>query len=386
MPAEVPRHRSRASVFALLIGLGLTAFTTYLVWSLATFREQTHFDTEVRQVENNLRERIETYLALLRGTAGFVAGTGKFDRAQFSEYVATLAIRKRYPGLQGIGFSLRLRPGELPQIVDWMHSQGVTDFHLWPEGQRDEYHTILSLEPPDRNNPIAIGFDMFSNPIRRAAMERARDSDTATASGKVALVQETGPVKQPGFLIYKAVFRRGERIRTFDERRAALLGFVYAPFRAPDLLSNVVDSRISDEINVDFYDGPAAEPQQLLYSSTGEPESRPRFKTESHIDIAGRPWTITFATRPQFEAGSERSSALAIAVAGVLVTLVLFATTESLARSQARAEQIANELRVSEEEQKRAKEVAERARTEAESANRLKDEFLATVSHELRTP
>ncbi len=39
-------------------------------------------------------------------------------------------------------------------------------------------------------NLRAFGFDMYSEPVRRAAMEAARDTGAAALSGKVVLVQE----------------------------------------------------------------------------------------------------------------------------------------------------------------------------------------------------
>src|SRR5260370_37229333 len=90
-----------------------------------------------------------------------------------------------------------------------MHREGNPSFKIWPEGNRAEYHSIIYLEPLDRRNQVAIGYDMFTEPTRRAAMEQARDTGLPAASGRVTLVQEIDAEKQAGFLIYAPGYRHG---------------------------------------------------------------------------------------------------------------------------------------------------------------------------------
>jgi hypothetical protein len=71
---------------------------------------------------------------------------------------------------------VRVRPQDVDAVVADLRANDFPDFRIWPGGSRDEYHTIVVLEPLDKRNRAAIGFDMFTHPARRAAMERARDS------------------------------------------------------------------------------------------------------------------------------------------------------------------------------------------------------------------
>lgn len=68
----------------------------------------------------------------------------------------------------------------------------------------------------------------LTEPVRRAAMERAQDEDLAVLSGKVKLVQETDHDVQPGALMYVPVYRPGLPVANVAQRRAALVGWVYS--------------------------------------------------------------------------------------------------------------------------------------------------------------
>ncbi len=71
-------------------------------------------------------------------------------------------------------------------------------------------------------------------------MERARDENSVALSGKVTLVQESDRDVQAGTLMYVPVYRKTMPIATVPQRRTALYGWVYSPFRMNDLLNGIL--------------------------------------------------------------------------------------------------------------------------------------------------
>jgi signal transduction histidine kinase/CheY-like chemotaxis protein len=330
----------------LALSLALTAAATYTGLRTAEARDALRFQNAVQRTQVLIENRMQGYVSLLRATSGLFAVDESVSAGEFRAFLHNLELRRRYPGIQGIGFSRRTAPQE-------------------GAGGRPERHSIVYLEPLDRRNRAALGFDMSTEPTRRAAMERARDTGLPAASGRVTLVQEIGPHRQAGFLVYFPVYRHGVPLTTVADRRSALLGFVYSPFRADDLLRGILHAETSPTIAFQVFAGTVPSPANLLHRSSLIPAGgdrprgdRPRFTAYGGFDVAGSPWTIEYSTLPAFEAASTRRSALLLPLAGLLVSALLFFLTRSLVRAE----------------------------IEAETANRAKDRFMATLSHELRTP
>ncbi|NJR76766.1 MAG: hypothetical protein HC773_30960 [Scytonema sp. CRU_2_7] len=206
----------------------------------AASQDKLRFQNAVTRTQDNIQNRLDTYITLLRAGSALFAAHEQVSLVQFRAFVQRLKLQERYPGIQGIGFSRRVSSEELPALISDMQKQGVKNFSLRPNYNRSEYHSIIYLEPLDRRNQAAIGYDMFTEPVRRAAMERARDTGTVAASGKVTLVQEIDQHKQAGFLIYIPVYRQGIIPNTASARRANLLGFIFSPYRADDLLQGIL--------------------------------------------------------------------------------------------------------------------------------------------------
>jgi CHASE1-domain containing sensor protein len=108
-----------------------------------------------------------------------------------------------------------------------VRAEGFPDYTIHPEGQRTEYTPVVYLEPFRGRNLRTLGYDMYSEPVRHATMDRARDSGGTAISGKVTLLQETDRDIQSGFLMYIPVYRKDRDLVTVEQRRAALLGYVY---------------------------------------------------------------------------------------------------------------------------------------------------------------
>ncbi|HEX5385114.1 MAG TPA: CHASE domain-containing protein [Gemmatimonadales bacterium] len=338
---------------AVVLGatLLLTIAATAYIADTNRLRERVRFVGAANGAAVALRDRIETAITLLRATSGLFAASHEVDRGEFRAFVARLQLPVHYPGIQGIGYSVRVRADALDSLRRALAAEGVDSFHVWPSDTAAERHAIVYLQPQDRRNRAAMGFDMFSESTRRAAMLRAWTSGRPAASGRLTLVQEIDSAKQAGFLIYLPIYQDGVAPATLEERRERLLGFVYSPFRAGDLLDAVFHGALAAEVDVRVYDGPSVSPDRLLYSSTG---SSGRPASAAHrltlpLDVAGEPWTLEFTPRPHGPITSGRDVPVLLFVFGLLVSLALTAFTRAEARARSGAEAAARELRQSEE-------------------------------------
>jgi signal transduction histidine kinase/CHASE1-domain containing sensor protein len=331
--AVLRRHAAAAVVLAtgVLLAFAASAYVARAVEAqqLARFREA------VVSTDAALRQRMDAYTAKLRSTRGFLEVLGRDPaREEFRRFIASFELARFYSGVQGIGWSKALRPGEVAEHEALVQEENPA-YRVWPEGDRPLYSSIVHLEPLDWRNQRALGYDMFSEATRRAAMERARDTGEAAATARVELVQEAGAQRQAGFLVYLAVYERPPR--SVEERRALLRGWVYAPFRAADLLHGAIGPERAHAIGLQVFDGPRADPQALLYDAGVDGP----LTATTHIEVAGRTWTLHHLAAPGFASRSERALPGAVLVAGLALAFLLFWLVREDAKARGRAESAA---------------------------------------------
>ncbi|HYJ88801.1 MAG TPA: CHASE domain-containing protein [Pyrinomonadaceae bacterium] len=373
-------------LLVLAAGLLFTVVVSVRLGQVAEAEDRARFQTLVQDVHARIESRLESYTALLRAGAGLFSSSDSVKESEFRNFVKMLGIAEHYPGVQGMGFSVRLTPEEKAALVAAKRQEGVEDFRLWPESQRQEYHAIIHLEPQDQRNRAGLGFDMTTEPSRQEPMERARDTGQPAASGRVTLFMRVDPeAVQHGFIIYVPVYRKDQQPANENERRAALQGFVFSPFRAADFFRRVVSGASHENLEFRIYDGADLTPEHLLHSSTvaeapAPPDYQPRFTASTNMTVGGRPWTIAYSSRPAFDLVYTRSWIPYILPAGILLSLLFFAVTRSQTRARNKAEHSEAETRESEaklrktlEEQRRAEEAIregeERYRELVENAN-----------------
>ncbi|MBF0604304.1 MAG: CHASE domain-containing protein [Nitrospirae bacterium] len=376
------------NVVTAWIILILSLFITIISWHVSNHyvqkRADENFNYKVEEARLAIIKRMEEYQQVLRGGLGLFTAQRDLSRWQWKAYVETLDIDAFWPGIQGIGFSRMIAPEDKEAHEQQLRREGYPDYAIKPAGKREIYSAIIFLEPFDKRNQRAFGYDMFSDAVRRTAMEQARDTGRPTLSGMVTLVQETDRDIQPGFLIFLPLYREGASLNTIEERRVALEGFVYSPFRVKDLFRGILGHGDS-YLDFQVYDGDTVTLPSLLYSTInaeggGEVVQRIHHNQVRSIALPGRNWTVSFQSRPTFDHEMESSQPFLVACLGMMVDILLFLILKSISgqkdRIQKEAFRIGQELTASETH----------ARHLAEEANRTKSEFLANMSHELRTP
>ncbi len=338
----------------LVLGLAMTYVLQRDVREDAQHELHDKFDFRVNEIVRNIYERMGKYEQVLEGAHGLFAASSLLERREFADYIRTLNISERFPGIQGVGFSLWVPAAEKDAHLAKIRAEGFPQYDIHPAGVRDAYSSIVYLEPFDWRNQRAFGYDMYSEPVRRAAMDQARNEGAIRISGKVRLVQETEQDIQPGFLMYLPVY-------SSEAAGKHLLGWVYAPFRMGDLMKGVLGEHfgeISSTLDLHIHDGDRPEADTLMFDSSGRPRpAQTGFQTIRRIPLFGHTWTLDIASLPAFDQELNREEANIIAVSGsvgsLMLALVLWLLITGRERALALAEGMTSDLRQSEARQKK---------------------------------
>ncbi|MDP2415885.1 MAG: CHASE domain-containing protein [Hydrogenophaga sp.] len=343
----------------LLVTL-LTLIGVSTVWHLLQQRREQNlrdiFVHESHRITTKIDERMSAYGQILRSGAGLFAASGRVERSEWAAFVEKLDLDQSYRGIQGVGFSLNIPKQKLPVHLSEMRMQGFPDYVIKPEGDRDQYTSIIYLEPFSGRNLRAFGYDMYSEATRNAAMAQARDVGDVIFSGKVKLLQETKADVQAGLLAYFPVYRRASLTQTVEQRRAALVGWVYSPYRMNDLMAPLL-ARELDAIRLQIFDGEEVSDAHLLYDSEQGIEvnavAGSGFTFTQKLELSGRYWTLRYTTLPGFAATQRFSSPWVDFATLLLIGMLVLGLSGSListrGRAQAIAKKLTEELRVSEQ-------------------------------------
>lgn len=306
----------------LIIGLLITHQAFNSVKLDNDLRKKNYLDFRVREAVTLINQRMQSYEQLLRGVTGLFKASISLERHEFKNYVATLDLVNNYPGVLGVGFSLIVPATKKAEHIASMHREGFPEYTIRPDGPRDVYSSIVYIEPFSGRNLRAFGYDMYSEPVRHEAMQKAVDSGHAKLSGKVKLVQETGKQDQAGFLMYMPIYRNASNIDTLSERRAHLVGWAYAPFRMSDLMNGLLSEHAKD-FDIEIYDGETISNDALLYDSADAKLVNTELSNTLQVKIADHTWTILIRPLATIAASVHTNPPELVAAIGILISVLL---------------------------------------------------------------
>ena len=276
-----------------LLTSAVTLVSVVAIESTETRRRETQLTQTARVLASALERRAETHEAYLRSGAAVFATQQMVSGPLFQTYLSQLRLDSDYRGAEGIGWGMRVDRGEIDFVQREMRKRGPRNFTIGPLPADDQAFAVpvTYLQPETERNRGALGFNMFSEPVRRAAMTQATRYTRPTASGRLVLAQEHGDGRRrPGFIIYMPVFGLG----TDGAKR--LKGFVYSPFVAEDFLRSALQLENDQNVGIRIYDRAVARDNLLATVPVADPSG---VRAREPLTIANHPWVLEVeATKP----------------------------------------------------------------------------------------
>ena len=312
----------------LFVGLSVTFLGWQYIRDVATATARDQFNGEVNQIEYILSRRIRTYNDILYAFQGFFSASESVERHEWNSFVETARFSD-YPDVAYISYIEIVNDVDKEAFIENFRSDtstnpaGYPDLIIFPEETRDVYAVAKFIYPENIESSNAYGFDLYSSPPRKVALDKAADINKPVASEVISLATDGSS----GFLIAAPVYVNGKPVNTIEEKRAALRGFVAISFKTANLFTNIFSA--DDHLNVTFtiYDG-----DDVLYTSkykdVSNNDARPhRYMETKELEIGGRTWVLEVVSKPSFaDSFSERDTPAIVGIGGIALTVLLFLT------------------------------------------------------------
>ncbi len=277
-------------------------FTLFIIALMATVLFVNNFEqldreaasAKLAQRATDLADELEYKAAentvYLNAAASLFSGSEEVSKRQLSDLIADLGERAAERGVLGVGWAHWIKAEEVEAFqAERRETADMNDFTVRPipAAPYADMAVISILFPDTAANHAALGYDMYSEATRRAAIDAAINTGRASATGKVQLIQDFDRESTPGFLIYAPVFERLPDHRRWT--KGPLKGFVYSPIRAQEFFSAALRRVPHEDINARVYDGPVQDKNKLAESIV---DGTPGETTRRTVVVGDRTWTL----------------------------------------------------------------------------------------------
>ena len=316
-------------------GLALTLGAAYVAHDDEDFSRQTRFaqlaQTQAESVIGAIHD-IRDYQ--LEGLGRFFdAGKEVLTRKEFEDYTVALVrsgVAQAWEWVPAVPAKARRNFEEAARrdgLYGYMINEKDAQGRRMPAEERDFYYPVYYVAP-FTDNERTLGYDLGSEPIRRAALEEAMLTGMTTATDPVILVPGTGTPE--GTLILRPVFVGGEPKTIFK-------GFAVVELRFEVLLAHALAQSGPDEavVTLDLFQVNAGQPPQLLTSSSPD-EAHGHFAEKEFLlahapglflvapaFVFGKAYAVVVHPGPAFLAANLSWAGVATAMTGLLLTAVL---------------------------------------------------------------
>ena len=328
--------RLRTLVPPMLVVLGVVASAFFFVAKWERSQERLAIEHYGEVLSQGLEQRFIAHQSAMAALRRLVEVTPDMSYSKF-EYFTHITLKDN-PDI----FALSINPYVLsPQRQAFERSMagktGTKGFEIKDRGQvraanRPDYVAVGFIAPLEGNLP-AVGFDINSDPVRHAAIERAKLSRQPVVTAPVQLVQEQQ--KHAGVLLLHPAYQQDAMPDAATES-SRLLGFAVAVIKVEKMVQIATQSATEASLVFRLDDAAAPAGQAALYVSDATvvmPNND--FLWQEKLVMADRVWTLSVYPKADFLQKNRHWPTMMVGVGGLalaaLLQILLLVTTGSTA-------------------------------------------------------
>jgi PAS domain S-box-containing protein len=326
-PLWCERRRRLLIPMLVTLGLAMLAFYGAARWDEQAQDNQLRADGET--IAKHIADRLITHREVLSSLRNFIEATPDFSFAQFEQFTR-LTLRDN-PDIFALSFNDLVADAERPAFERRISGRSplgpyqVTERddqrRLIRAATRPQYVAVRYIVPLATNQP-AVGYDINSEPIRRAAIERALATHAMAVTAPIRLVQEQK--QRVGVLELLPV--EGEH-RADSPGASRPVGFAVAVVKVDEMVDIATRGQVPAGLVFQLTDPRAPAGQNLLYRSNtpvvGTSPTAQAADWHSGLRMGDRNWELSVYTTEGYRQQHRPWLAWAVGVAGLLFTTLL---------------------------------------------------------------
>ena len=232
--------------------------------------------------------------SLLSSGVGFIYGSKQVSEDEWNAFTRGLDLYKNYPELSGIGY--------IPLS--------------------DSNNTAFYFEPADDYTYPNIEYKFNPNKIDKEAMNHAIEIGSSVFTKKIKFDGGKGLKNIYGMIMYMPVYNYGALIKTAQQRKKNINGFVYILFSFNKFVKNIgLDDSL---LEIRIYDDENTSQKTLLYDSFTPYSKKADFYADGKIKVKNLKLYVELSSTKKFDDDTYSPFILVITLLGLIANFLLF--------------------------------------------------------------